>query len=177
METSMKFKIVSFNTLSLQKHYSDVKGDPKLHNADVVCLQETCLMDSDKNKEKYNLREFESHFNGVGRGKGIATFYSENFTFIKDIKMDSFQISKIESSEYSILNVYRSNDASMQFLHDLVSLIDLNKNTIICGDLNFCSIRENDHKIGSYLKSLGFIQMVNEPTHREGQSLDICMFS
>ena len=127
METSMKFKIVSFNTLSLQKHYSDVKGDPKLHNADVVCLQETCPMDSDKNKEKYNLREFESHFNGVGRGKGIATFYSENFTFIKDIKMDSFQISKIESSEYSILNVYRSNDASMQFLHDLVSLIDLNK--------------------------------------------------
>ena len=109
--------------------------------------------------------------------QALLNFYSENFTFIKDIKMDSFQISKIESSEYSILNVYRSNDASMQFLHDLVSLIDLNKNTIICGDLNFCSIRENDHKIGSYLKSLGFIQMVNEPTHREGQSLDICMFS
>ena len=171
-KTSQKLKIVSLNTLSLQKHFSDVNGDPNLYDADIVCLQETWLPYSGESNDHYKIGKFQSHFNNVGRGKGIVTFHSENFSHIKDIKTDKFQISKIESHEYSVINVYRSGNAGKTFLDNLISLIDFDRNVIICGDFNFCSNKENHHQISLELKNMGFIQMVNEPTHREGQSLD-----
>ena len=128
--------------------------------------------DADDGRECYKIREFLSSFNNVGRGKGIVTYHTDNFSHVKDFKTENFQISKVESQEFSVINVYRSGNAGKNFLHNLISLINFDRNIIICGDFNFCSLTENHNQISSHLQSIGFIQMVKEPTHREGQSLD-----
>ena len=76
------------------------------------------------------------------------------------------------STDFWVLNVYRSGNAGKEFLHELVQLIDLERNVFICGDFNFCSIDEDSHQIYKLLKSLQFVQLVPEATHQESRSLD-----
>ena len=163
---------MSLNTLSLEKHFSDVKNDPDRQNADVVCLQETWLHDSPNLSEVYPLETYSSQLTNWGRGKGIVTFYRHNFSAIKDVTTEHFQISMVKSPEFYVIHVYRSRNAGKKFIDNLINFIDLDKNVVICGDLNFCSIDKDTHRIYTTLKSLQFKQLVCEATHSEGRSLD-----
>ena len=167
----MILSIGSLNVLSLRKHFADVRGDFKLQECDVICMQETWLYEGE-DETSYSLQNFNSHFNSIGRGKGIVTFFKETFEFSKEIKNDKFQIIKIKSSEYSVINVYRSENAGRQFLDEILNLLNFDKNIIICGDFNFCSKSQAKHEISLALQNKGFSQLVKEATHREGRSLD-----
>ena len=46
------------------------------------------------------------------------------------------------------------------------------KNVIVCGDFNFCALEQQKYEICKCLLNLGFVQLVQESTHREGRSLD-----
>ena len=142
-----------------------------LQNCNVICLQETWLYE-EEDKTKYHLQNFNSHFSSIGRGKGIVTFFKENFEFVEEIKDDHYQMIRVESQEYSIINVYRSNDAGRQFVNDILEQLNYDKTIIICGDFNFCSKSQVQHEVSIVLKNKGFVQLVNEATHREGRSLD-----
>ena len=169
-------KLVSLNTLSLREHIDDVKGDFELMDSHVICLQETWLNAKEETFTRYDFPDHNVIFNSVGRGKGIATLYPDEFTFVEDVKHCDFQMTRIESSSFSIINVYRSAQASSSFITCLIRQIDLEKNVIICGDLNFCALEQQEHEISKNLNSLGFIQLVKDVTHREGRSLDHVYF-
>ena len=161
----------SLNVLSLRKHLADVKGDFKLNKCDVICLQETWLYEGE-DQSSYSLQNFQSHFSSIGRGKGTVTFFKDTFEFIKEIKNEKFQIIQIESVEYSVINVYRSENAGSQFPDEILNLLNFDKSIIICGDFNFCSKNQANHEISLALQNNGLSQLVKEATHREGRSLD-----
>ena len=167
-----RFKLSSLNTLSLRKHVNDVKGDYELLKSNVICIQETWLGSNEENSCLYQLPNYKSHFVSQGRGKGIVTFYSDNFVAVKAVNDPLFQMSKIVSPNLSIINVYRSEKAGKKFLEELRNLISFDRTLIICGDFNYCNKEQQNHPVNKLLKEMNFIQVVQDATHREGRMLD-----
>ena len=73
-------KVCSFNTRSLRKHIEDVRSDPVLLKSDILCLQETWLMDGEEKDERYQLDGFKACFASKGHGKGLAVYVKEGAT-------------------------------------------------------------------------------------------------
>ena len=167
-----EFKLTSLNSRSFRKHVLDVKGDYQLLKSHVICLQETWLDMFEESDERYKLNSIKSHFNSQGRGIGIVTFYVDSFVPVNDISNPQFQMTKIESPNLSVINVYRSNNADNSFLKALQTLISFERTLIICGDFNFCMKEQEFHPIHEYLTGLNFVQLVDEATHIEGRTLD-----
>ena len=88
------FKLVSMNTNSLKAHYQDILVDNTLVSANVVCLQETWIKPEDTNNE-YFIRGRTCHLNSVRQGAGLATFFTQEFSHLKDITAVTYQITAI----------------------------------------------------------------------------------
>ena len=138
----------------------------------MICLQETWLNSKEEAYDRYDFPDHNVIFNSVGRGKGIATLYSDEFSFVADVKHRDFQMTRIESSLFSIINVYRSAHADSDFITSLVNQIDLENNVIVRGDFNVCSLEQKEHEITKNLIKLGFVQLVTDATHTQGRSID-----
>ena len=59
----------------------------------------------------FEIDGFEKHFNSVGRGKGIATYYRSGYALSMDINCAQYQMTKISTDCHDIINVYRSGGA------------------------------------------------------------------
>ena len=151
-----KALISSLNIYSLKKHHPDLKTSAKITTSEVVCVQETWIEPNQDDTNKYQIPEFKVHFNSVGRGKGIATYFSKGFYVQEDVVKPNYQMTKIASVEREIINVYRSSNAPVLFLDDLLNLINCGYPTYIIGDFNICYKSERDNKIIRKLEELGF---------------------
>ena len=163
-----KFQIASLNVRSLQKHYEDIK---KLINfqVDVICLQETWISSDDCDQD-YNLPGMKLNLNSQGRGKGIATYCSSKYGFDGRISDEDLQMTKISSEKLDVINIYRS--AHNKTLKERIpTLVDPDKPTIICGDIN-CDFSSENPDFLSTLQELGFKKINQSPTHDEGRSID-----
>ena len=168
---------ISCNIRSIKKNFENFVSASAIKQAQVICLQETWL---DPLVTHTNLLEkvgWNQHNNSVGKGKGISTFYKEDFVWEKDVKQANYQMTKICSENIDIINVYRSSGAeNIKFLKDLCSLVSSGKQSLIQGDFNICYISEKSHQVFQMLKSQGFQQLVNHPTHIEGRLIDLVFF-
>ena len=128
--------------------------------------------------EKYQIHEYNSHYNSYGDGKGIALYFLEDFEHVLDICTMNHQISKIKSIQFDIICVYRSSDSrkinQINFLKDLNSLIHVNRKTFVLGDFNFNALSPEKNLILKELGNWDFIQMVKKPTHFQGGLIDHC---
>ena len=116
---------------------------------------------------------FTAHFNNVGKGKGIVTYYREaTFKVTADVTKPAYQMSKINSHAMSIINVYQSSNAPRTFIHDLESMIEVNQLTYIVGDFNIDYMSQKDNCVIKKLYEIGFRQLVLRPTHMAGGLLD-----
>ena len=169
--------IISCNIRSLSRNFQPLKSIPKLDSADVICCQETWLLNT--NKCGLEIDGFQLHLNSAGRGKGVATYHKANYAFSQDVTRSNYQMTKISSNSQDIINVYRSTDApSSQFIDDILKLLNFTKVTFIVGDLNICFNAENNHQVIKSLENLGFVQKVLAPTHMEGRLIDhVFLFS
>ena len=167
-------KVASLNCARLEPHIEDVWHDFKLKKADIIHMQETWVMDgSDTLPLGYPEKGYREQFVNVGPGKGLVTYYNEKFRHERDVKTDTFQITKFTSKNMDSINMYRSQNGNLSNVCDcLTGLIDTDKTTIITGDFNLCSVMKGNNKITSYLKALGFKQYVIGPTHIAGGHLD-----
>ena len=110
----------------------------------------------------------------MGRGKGIATFFKEMFSWDQDISRDDYQITKIRSNSLDVINIYRSAGAPTDaFGNDVSSLISSGKQTLIVGDFNMCYNADFSHRLFESLRFQGFKQIVKHPTHIEGRLIDL----
>ena len=159
--------ILSCNIRSLMAHLQDLLTSSQFPGAEVVCLQETWLSPRPADQDPdFPVCSLSHRHNSVGRGKGITTLFSQNFTWVTDITEEKYQITKIQSSQADILNVYRSNDADNEnFIYDLTSLLVTGRKTLILGDFNICYISNRQSPVFLILNDLGFTQLVQEPTH------------
>ena len=177
MQLILKNYIISCNIRSIKKNFANFITATLIKNAKVMCLQETWL---DPMTEQTNLLEtegWEMHDNSVGKGKGIVTFFKKSFVWKSDVTTSKYQITKIQSDEIEIINVYRSAGAdNIKFLEDICGLISSGKQTVILGDFNICYISENSNQVFQVLRYMGFQQLVKHRTHIEGRLIDLVFF-
>jgi hypothetical protein len=111
-------------------------------------------------------------------GCGIATYYNhEKVRPVEEVKTDKFQIGKFKHKSLDIINVYRSQSGhSLELLEHLKKQIEAERITIITGDFNICFMENNSNRMIQGLLSLGFDQLVHEPTHIQGRHIDHVYF-
>ena len=169
-------RVCSLNCRSLRKHVEDVRTDPVLRQADVICLQETWLENGEGEQGDYQLEGYRAFFASVGPGKGVAVYVKrEVLRRLGEAHMfidANIQLIKILIEELEILNIYRSQDEPLpSAAHHLRNLIDPQIDTLIIGDINVCATTPNP--LRNFLEEEGFRQLVTLPTHIKGGSIVI----
>ena len=102
--------IISLNIRSLVKHHSALCNDFQM-KAKVIALQETwCPVG--QNPELLQMPGYNLHLVNSGHGKGIATYFSAEFQQVEEVNREHYQMSKITSTEYDVVNVYCSKGAN-----------------------------------------------------------------
>ena len=172
-ETEGTIKIYSLNCRSLKKHYQDIISDDLLMRSDVIILQETWLHD-DTSPRNFAIPGFELHLNSNGRGKGLATYYKKSLiSQVKDIKENNYQMSKLSSIGIDIFSIYRSQNGNLADLSQYIQhMVTPDKPQLIIGDLNYCQSQSQLNPLQLFLKDNQFKNLINEPTHMEGNILD-----
>ena len=87
--------------------------------------------------------------------------------------MDRFQAAKFKNEKIDIIAIYRSHSLnSFNILQELTKLIDLRRTTLIVGDFNLCYKENGNNRLIKGLEELGFKQLIHEPTHVRGRTID-----
>ena len=166
------------NCWSLNKHHGDIISDNLLMKSDIIILQETWLND-DTNKDDLQIPGYLLHLNSNGHGKGIATYFKketfrkENIKMVKDIKQNDMQLSMFTSSFIDIVAIYRSQSGDLKELQENIdNMIIGEKPELLLGDFNFCYQNSSSNQISRYLLQNNFEQLVQEPTHLGGNTID-----
>ena len=166
-------KIISLTCQSLRGKIDHFRDDKIVTTSDIICLSESWLL-SDENVENIQIDGYCLQANGVGRGKGIATYFRQNiFHHCIDIKKNYFQLSKFTSKSIDVISVYRYQEARIdQLLKDITDIVNWEKRTLICGDFNICYNEDRSNKLIATLENHGFKQLVKEATFIKGSLLD-----
>ena len=145
-------------------------------SAKVLLLQETSLTTNLEDSLRFKLEGKMCHFNSSGHRKGLATYFTPEFSVVLDATHGRFQMTSISNGELIITNVYRSGDAGKQvFLESLKRFIeDKSKTHILMGDWNFCQRDDASHPVKIFLENNGFFSGFAKPqaTHIQGRCLD-----
>jgi exonuclease III len=170
-------KIASLNCAGLKAHFQDIKTDGRLQRADIMHLVEISLTENE-DEDAFALDGYNHKFIKNGNGKGIATYYAQDkFHHVEDIKREKFQITKFKHVVLDIINVYRSQSGhSLELLEHLKKQIDTGRITIITGDFNICFMENFNNRMVQGLLTLGFDQLVHEPSHIRGRHIDHTYF-
>ena len=167
-----KIRISFLNSRSIKNKFENIKSDRCLLVSDIIFLSETWI-EENANVTEYSIKEYIANFNSKGRGKGIASYYKENFKHVMNIKCDGFSVSKLESKNMDIICLYRSQGANdKDLIEKLKMIIDKGKTTIIGGDLNVCLRANPENYITKSVTEHGFKHIVTESTHIDGGVID-----
>ena len=83
------------------------------------------------------------------------------------------QLSKFSSSHLNIVVIYRSQNGNLDKLkQNLEAITAKDKPELILGDFNFDYPTSPSNPTKLYLQDQGYTQLINEPTHIEGNILD-----
>ena len=163
------FKISSLNVRSLQKHFQDLKDDNFLQQSDILCVNETWLVDDPDT----NFSGFNSHYLNK-RSKGIAMFTRIDPEEMKKVHTETMSMLFARFKMFDLLSIYKFADASCidEFIEQVLEYVDLTRPVILIGDINIDLLKQPHNKFSKQLKCLGFIQLVKEATHISGGLLD-----
>ena len=141
-------RVASLNVSSLRKHIEDVKSDPHLMHADVLCLSETWLAEDEEEQPHYQLEGYTSFFLSQGRGKGVAV-YARTGLKIQDMQHHSsthLQMVKISLGGLDVITLYRSKEEPLNsVVHHLQNLFSKTTSTLLIGDFNYCFLKEQNY--------------------------------
>ena len=104
-------------------------------------------------------------------GKGVATFFSRDFTCYNNICEDDLQMTKVSGDNLDIVNVYRSS-SNKSLNERLLAVVNPDRPTVICGDVN-CDVKQENVDFARTLEKLEFKQIVERPTHDMGRCIDV----
>ena len=141
-------RLASLNVRSLRKHAEDVRTDPHLKHADVLCLLETWLTPEEEEENRYELEGYSSSFFlSQGRGKGMAVYVRKGLK-IHDVQHHSstnLQLLKISFAGLQIISIYRSKEEPFSsVIRHLQNLLNINTPALVIGDVNYCFTEQND---------------------------------
>ena len=140
-------RVASLNVSSLRKHIEDVKSDPHLMHADVLCLSETWLAEDEEEQPQFQLEGYNSFFLSQGRGKGLAVYVRRGLK-VQDMRHHSsthLQMLKICFDGLDIIPIYRSQEEPFYSVaHHLQNILHKTTTTLLIGDINYCFIKDQN---------------------------------
>ena len=140
-------RVAYLNVSSLRKHIEDVKTDPCLKHADVLCLSETWLTEDEEEQPQYQLEGYNSFYLSQGRGKGLAVYVKRGVK-IQDVRHHSsthLQMLKLSFEGLDIIPIYRSKEEPLYSVaHHLQNILHKTTTTLLIGDINYCFRREQN---------------------------------
>ena len=165
-------RISFLNCRSIKNKFEDVREDKCLLRGEVVILSETWLEYEDRNEE-YLLPNYQAKFSNRGKGKGLASYYSNAYGHKISINGQGFSLVTLESQDSVIIGVYRSNDGNIkELLKEISMLIMEEKFVVIGGDFNINIMNRPNNYLTNELIKMGFAQIVKKATHIEGGLID-----
>ena len=83
------------------------------------------------------------------------------------------QLSKFSSNLLQLVVLYRSQNGDHEVLAEILkTLVARDKPTLVIGDLNYCYLESSSNLTKQYFHENFFSQIVEEPTHIEGNLID-----
>ena len=166
-------KVSALNCRSLNKHFPDILTDELLLKSHIIALQETWLEDDYRN-DNFNIPGYDLYLNSQGRGKGLATYIKSSiFKHHSDKKQEFIQLSKFTSYNLNVITIYRSQQCDLKTMNILIKdMVEDEKPHLLVGDFNFCYLDASANSTCQYLQKSNFKQLIEEPTHMEGNLLD-----
>ena len=167
------FKIATLNVRSLKKHLSDFVNDSLLQKCDIICIQETWLVQAIDTPFE-NFHKFYIN----AKSKGVALFSRIKPERVEKYEDEMTSVIFASYQRFDLIAVYRFSENSHleQFTNNISNMLNLSRTIIVCGDLNLDLAKYPTNKFSKYLFGLGFIQLVNTPTHIQGGIIDHVYF-
>ena len=166
-------KISYLNAHSLLNKFENIKSDISLQQSNVLVLAETWIPTNVDESEKYELKNFKTHLNSTGRGKGLAVFYQPEYKKITNHNKEDINITKIESMDLDVIAIYRSKDGHIdKLISKLQEIINMSKSTIVIGDMNICIKKQPKNELKNFLEQRTFSQIITQATHIDGGHLN-----
>ena len=140
-------RVAALNVSSLRKHIEDVKTDPHLIHADVLCLSETWLTEDEEEQPQYQLEGYSSFFLSQGRGKGLAVYVRRTVKIldVRHLSSTHLQMLKLSLEGLDIIPIYRSKEEPLYSVaHHLQNILHKTTTTLLIGDINYCFRREQN---------------------------------
>ena len=182
------------NSQSLRLHLSLIKNDVTFTDADVICLAETRLQQSDRNAD-YSIEGFHSIFRndqqtkspGVRPPHGLAMYVKNchNIISSETLSMEKFEslvvniLVSCSHKLYTIIVVYKAPSCRFEDFKTYIQSLrrfHLSENLVIVGDFNFDISHGRNKNFTSLIRSVfPKVKLLNTiPTTQEGTILDIC---
>ena len=98
-------------------------------------------------------------------------YKADKFKVSNCLKFQDIQVKCLSSPNLDVMGIYRSSDCRTD-MQCLSSLIDPNKQAVICGDFNICYHESRNHPLVQLLLQMGFEHMVRQATHINGGWID-----
>ena len=90
-----------------------------------------------------------------------------------DIVKQTLQIQKFSIAGIDSISVYRSSSHSLKDVCEAFDkVVDVGKPTLITGDFNICTKKNERNVVTASLTKMGFQKMIERPTHIEGGHID-----
>ena len=173
-------KITSLNIFHLPSRLSDLQNDPTILMSDIICLQETFSVSMPLPSIHGYVCQMPPAIN-QGRGRGVAAFIREAlmnmFLDATPINDEVVQCLKLSFQPFDVITVYKTQECTTEANYQklvqlLLSIVDLEKPTVLNGDFNFDFWKEKENPLGLALKRVGFKQLVTLPTTIRGKCID-----
>lgn len=168
----MALKILTYNVRGLNSPFkrSMFWRDALKSQADVICPQETHLLESDTHRLKHRKFPFIFHSSASTKRAGVSILVKDSIAFqLLSVTSDSkgrFVILRgiINSKKYTILSLYAPNSQQTPFLRNIISEAKKTKigDLIICGDFNVVMDRSLDRSQSSHRYAQELNPLVNE---------------
>lgn len=191
VDTQVQLSLLNIN--SLKPHLLCLQKDEALSMSHICCLTETWLKESDKNDilqltESHQMyRRDRPSVGATTAHGGVAIYIKELFHVLQEYDIDSISLEYIalllehraNGHRILVVNVYNSPSTPITaFLHSFDKLLAIlpvrHLPTFLVGDFNINAVSKSSSftKLQQVTKHYGFVQYVDKPTHRSGNTLD-----
>ena len=178
MDEIKTVKISTLNIRSLKKHFTDLKQDDYIQRSDIICVNETWLSEDPEEAMEY----FKGFFINE-KSKGTAVYSKKIPLNVQTTVTENASIIAVEYTAFHLISVYRYSENSniRGFTDQVLNCFNLSKIVIILGDINIDLKKDPMNIFTKSLTTMGFKQLVLQPTHILGGILDhvyaYCPFS
>ena len=166
------YDLLMLNVNRLKPHIEDLENYLYSIQSRMIAVVETWIDPYEEETIQSSLGNFTGA--SIGNGKGVGVFIPSNKAKHLTVIEESFQLLTIPiQNELQAIIVYLSSNCDfnkvIERLQELFSKMS-EKPTLLVGDFNFDSNERN--LLTKFLKKEDYFQMVTNPTHEKGRSID-----